>query len=267
MKVACIMCTWEEQLMAPLAIESSKDFVDRYIVMDNASKDDTVGVIKECGDKWKLDIDIYIRPDLSHRQRRMFAIKKVDEEWVLIQEADEVFHTDGPNSILNLKKLFRLRNVAFLAPMTVLFDDFLHTHPPYKQPPHLFLYHNNHTFSPPPPAAGGWRDFPEMIGVKIQLSKVYKFNCFVKSPKRMFLRQYWAEWLFTNAFKKYPNIEEYVKAKLGLDNLNDQVKEWHEKTKSTLEPYDQKKHGYYPKVIREYISRGKIRGYEKNVPP
>jgi hypothetical protein len=32
------MCTWEEEQMAPLAIESTKDFVDRYIVVDKASE-------------------------------------------------------------------------------------------------------------------------------------------------------------------------------------------------------------------------------------
>jgi len=258
-KVACVMCTWEEKEMVPLAIESSKDFVDRYLVVDKASEDGTVEAIKRCADKWKLDVEIFIRPDLPLREARMFAIEKADEDWILIQDGDEISHTDGPNSIFSLKKLFRFRHIVFHTPMTILTGDLLHTEPPYVQPPHPFLYHNNGTIYP----AEGRRDIPDMIGVNILLSRVYKFNCRVKPPKRMFLRQYWAEWcISTNSFKRYRNIEDYVKAKLGLDNLDDHVEEWYTNYMAALKPYDQKKYGYYPKVIGECIRRGQIRGYE-----
>jgi glycosyltransferase involved in cell wall biosynthesis len=257
------MCTWEEEQMAPLGIESTKDFVDRYIVVDKASEDNTVNVIKKCADEWKLNVEIYVKPDLLLRDARMFAIEKVDEDWMLILEGDEVFHTDGPNSIFNLKKLLKYRNVVFLTPQTILAGDLLHTCPPYKQPPHSFLYQNNNTFYP----AELRRDVPEMIGVKIPLSKVYKFNCRVKSPKRAFLRQYWAEWCqTTNAFEKYGSLEEYVKAKLGSKSLDYYAKEWYDRYMRTLELYDPKKYGYYPKVIREYIDKANIRGYEKSGP-
>jgi len=106
-----------------------------------------------------------------------------------------------------------------------------------------------------------------MIGARIYFSKVYKFNCRVKSPKRMFLRlKYWEEWCKeTNAFKKYRSVEEYAKAKLGTENLDDHAKKWCEEySKNVLKPFDEKKYGYYPKIIREYIRRGKIRGYEEN---
>jgi len=264
MKVACVMCTWEEKEMVPLAIESSKDFVDRYVVVDKASEDGTADIIKECMDKWNLNMDIYIKPDLLLRQARMFAVGKVDEEWILIQDGDEVFHTDGPNSIFNLKKLLKFRNVVFCTPMTVLASDFLHTRPPYIQRPHPFLYHNNHMFYPKK-----YRDdLPGMVGVRVYLSRVYKFNCCnVKSPKRQFLRlEYWEEWCIkTNAFKEYRSVEEYAKAKLGMENLDEYARKWCKRYyKNVLKPYDEKEYGYYPKVIREYIRRGKIRGYEKN---
>jgi len=78
--------------------------------------------------------------------------------------------------------------------------------------------------------------------------------------------KYWEEWCKeTNAFKKYRSVEEYAKAKLGTENLDDYEKKWCEDySKNVLKLYDEKKYGYYPKILREYIRRGKIRGYEEN---
>lgn len=261
MKVACIICTWDEERTVPLAIESSKDFVDRYVIVDKVSEDNTLEVIKECRDKWNLEMDIYVKPELPLPEAIMFAISKIDEEWILIQDADEIFHTDGPNAIGNLKKLLKFRNVVFCAPMIILAGDFLHTRYPYIQPPHPFLFHNNHTFFLRRHAG-----FPGYVGVRVYLPKVYKFNCRIKSPKRIFLRlNYWKEWcLETNAFKKYRTVEDYAKAKLGIKDLDSYAEKWCEEYyKNVLKPYDEKRYGYYPKIIREYIKRGMIRGCEQ----
>jgi len=247
--------------MVPLAIESSKYFVDRYVVVDKASKDGSVDVIRECRDRWHLDVDIYIKPELILSQARMFAVNKLDEEWILIQDGDEVFHRDGPNSVQTLRKFLRVRNVVFCAPMTQLAGDFIHTHASRQLPPHPFLYHNNDTFY----LQKHGEDLPGIVAARIYLSKVYKFNCKVKSPQRIFLYQYWGEWCkTTEAYKRYENVEDYVKARLGVKDLSVHVEKWYKRYVDTLKPYDEKKYGYYPKVIREYINQGKIRGNEKN---
>ena len=44
--VVCIMCTWDEEMMVRLALESSKEFVSRYIVVDKNGS--TIQAIKEC---------------------------------------------------------------------------------------------------------------------------------------------------------------------------------------------------------------------------
>jgi len=251
------MCTWEEERMVRLALESSKGFVDRYVVVDKASQDGTVEAILECVDKWGLNMDIYVEPDLSLQDAVMFGIDKIDEDWLLIQDGDEVFHTDGPNSIFTLRKLLRLRNVVFYTPMTVLVDDFLHTVKRYTketvgvhQPPHPFLYHNNETFS------RGSKFFPNVIGVRVYLQKVYKFNCRVKSPKRMFLRlMFWKNWSGDVGLRKeYKSVEEYAQAMLGPKNLDFEAEKWREQhLKATLLPYNEKLYGYYPKVIRKQM--------------
>ena len=170
---------------------------------------------------------------------------------------------NGPNSIFNLKKLLKHKNVVYAAPMNTLCGDFLYTRKYLqRQSPHLFLYHNNKTFY-----IEGRRDLPQMMGITITLPKVYKFNCCgVKSPKRLFLRQYWSEWCKkTDAFKKYKSIEEYVKVKLKTENLEEHIMQWYNNVyTSLLIPYNEKKYGYYPKVIREAIAQGLIRGHDQN---
>lgn len=259
MKVACVMCTWDEKRTVQLAIESTKDFVDRYIIVDKGSTDGTIEAIKESRDKWRLNMDIYIKPELWLGEARIFAFERADEEWILVQDGDEIFHTDGPNSIFKLRKLLNLKNVVYATPMNTLLRDFLHTNKYFpRQPPHSFLYNNNETFY-----IEGKGDLPEMMGVKIALKGTYKFNCNVKSPKRMFLRKYWFEWcVATDAFKRY-SIEEYVKAKLKTENLERHIKQWYDVTVSSLlAPYNAKKYGYYPKVIRRSIAQGLIRGHD-----
>lgn len=246
--VACIMCTWMEEKMVPLALESSKDFVSRYIVVDKAGG--TVPVIESCRDKWDLDMEIYVKPEMSLRECRAFALTRIDEPWILIQDGDEVFHTDGPNSIHGLRKFMDRSNIILTTPMNYLCGDVWHTNSDYpQQPHHMFLYHNNGTLREP----GLQRDLPIMNGWKIYLGTPYKFNCLIKSPKRMYLRQFWNEWCHhTQKYLRYPNIEEYVTEELGID-IETEVEKWYKEYIRSLIPYDEERWGYYPKVIRDYM--------------
>ncbi|MDH5406960.1 MAG: hypothetical protein OEX80_10530 [Candidatus Aminicenantes bacterium] len=130
--------------MVPFALESSKVFVSRYIIVDKDGE--TVPTIKECRDKWDLDIEIYIKPDLTLRESRAFAATKIDEPWILVQDGDEVFHTDGPNAIFYLRRFMDRLNIVLCALLIFLLGDFLHTRSINPQmPPHPFLYRNNGT--------------------------------------------------------------------------------------------------------------------------
>mgnify|MGYP001024343278 CR=1 FL=1 len=257
------MCTWEEGRVAPIAIESSKDFVDYFIVVDKGSEDGTAKAIEELAEKWGLDIEIHIRPDLFLYEARLFAMKRAQEDWILVQDGDEVFHTNGPNSVFRLRRLLKkFGHVTFCAPMTVLMYDFLHTMPRVHQPPHRFLYYNNGCIIEGKTNAAKKEDLPSIFGIELHLKNVYKFNCNVKSDKRMFLRGFWGEWYkATNAHRRYANLEDYVKAKLGLQDLTPLVEECVRETTAGLIPYDQDRYGYYPKVIRNHIEKGLVRGY------
>ena len=255
------MCIWEEARMASLAVESTKDFVDEYVVVDAGSTDGTREILRECGDRHGLNMRIFNRPELRLRHARLYAIEQTDAEWILIQDGDEVYHTDGPGNIESLRTLLGERDVVYRAPMPYLYLDFLHTHQKHPvQPPHMFLYQNNGTFH----LRTGRRDLPGIRGREVVLGRAYKFNCNVKSPRRMFLRNYWWEWCKATDAHETMTLEEFVKKKLQVDDLNPAIEAWMQRQHRNpkIIDYSEELYGYYPKVIREYIGRGMIRGYE-----
>lgn len=248
--VACIMCTFREEYMVPFALESSKDFVSKYIIVDKDGG--TVPTIKECRDNWDLDIEIYVKPDLTLRESRAFAATKIDEPWILVQDGDEVFHTDGPNAIFSLRRYMDRPNIVLCTPIIFLMGDFLHTRSINPQmPPHPFLYHNNGTIRAPDPP----KDLLVIDGWKIRLPSVYKFNCRVGPPRSLFLR-FKTRGLHrdTGTYLKYKNREDYITKELGID-IDSQLYEWHAKFLSECIPYDENKWGYYPKIIRHHLGR------------
>jgi len=209
-EVACIMCVWDEQLMVPLALESSKDFVSRYIVIDKNGN--TAPIIEKYADLWNLNVEIHVKPKMSLREARLFAASKITEPWIMVQDGDEVFHTDGETDISNLRHHMNQENVIFCTRMTVLMGDFKHTRnsTPF-QPPHKFLLHNNGTVK------GGITqdDIPDSDSHLITLDGIWKFNCIIKHPKRQYLRRFWEQWCKeTDSYKKYPNIEDYVREEI-----------------------------------------------------
>jgi len=248
--VACIMCTYKEEEMVQLAIESTKDFVSRYVVVDKDRS--TIPPIEHCRDRWNLNIEIYIKPNLNLRESRAFALTKVDEPWILIQDGDEVFHTDGPNSIFTLRRYMNRPHIYFTAPKNRLVGDFNHTSPTVpQQGPHRFLFHNNGTVRAPKPPA----DIPVMSGWRITLSKPYIFNCLVKTPRRTFLKQFWRNWnKETSDHTEYTNIERFVIEGLHID-IDTMLETWYEKFMANLIPYEEDRWGYYPKIIRREIRR------------
>lgn len=265
MKVAAIMCVWNERNMLPLAVESSKDFVDEYIVVDNNSDDGTLEAFEKCRERWKLKAQVFNRPDLRLKFARMFAIEQTDADWILIQDGDEIYYQRGPNPLQNLD--LSKKDTAYSTPMVYLKKDLIHTvHPDvddgfFPYPPYLvahpFLYHNNKTLEVPSKG-----DIPSYRGKGIRLNKIYKFDCSVKSPLRMFLRKYWWSWNYESNAHKTLSLEEYTKKRIGKEDLVKEAELDYSRLSSTLVLYDEKKYEPYPEVIKRYIETGRIRGYE-----
>lgn len=248
-EVACVMCTWMEERMVSLALESSRAFVSRYVVVDKDGS--TVPAIEACRDGWGLDMEIHVKPEMTLREARAFAVSRIQEPWILVQDGDEVFHTDGPSAVEGLRRFMDRPNIVLSAPMNVLCGDLRHTRPDLpQQPPHKFLYHNNGTVRAP----NTERDLPTMDGWRIKLPRPYKFNCQVKSPRRMFLRQFWKGWCKdSDAHLRYSSLEDYVAGELGI-NIDAGLETWYRDYMASLIPYDELRWGYYPEVVRRHLN-------------
>lgn len=260
--VTAIMCVWNEARMAPLALESLRDFVDEYVVVDAGSTDRTVDIIKQHAYEWDLNLQFYAKPGLKLREARLFAAEKANERWLLIADGDEVFHTDGPNAIGDVLPplLADYPGHVLRFPMRYLYADLEHTHlNRVELPPHKTLYDSaNGDLSP----MAENRDLPAYSGGAHTVDRVIKFNVGVKTWRRMFLREkYWYEWS-KRADSDLP-IAEYARRELGVDDLGDCVEGFRERRLGSpnVVAYDAEEYGYVPKVIREYVDAGDLRGF------
>lgn len=239
--------------MIRLALQSSKDFVTRYIVVDKTGS--TVPAIKECIDAWDIDMEIFVKPEMTLRESRAYALEHISEPWVLIQDGDEVYHTNGPKGIHTLRELMNRSDVVYCASGPVLTGDFYHIHPRHSDLlPHPFLYHNNGTLKAPDLR----RDHLIMDGWKIRLPDTYKFNCAIKSPKRLFLRRFWNECFSGPHAGLFNNLEDYAVNYRRID-LDKEVDAWYSTLFDNLVIYDEDVWGKYPELIKHEIE-GKNNG-------
>lgn len=258
MKIAAVMCTWEEPNMAPLAIESVKDYVDEIVCVDKPGPSRTDLIVQEACDMWGLPCKIY-RNDMRLRDARLYAFWKSDADWIVVLDGDEVYHTDGPGGAHRFRELIETgpRACVYRAPMNYLYLDLLHTRTSQPQMAgHRFLYRNEGV------KPAGLRDLPQQKGPIVNLPDVYKFNCGVKPLPRIFMRRkHWVtwskrydgpldfdEWLFTFKGKRPEDLvprDPYAADDVVL--------------------YDPEEWGPRPKIIKEHIERGMLTGFEPRI--
>lgn len=249
-EVAGVMCVWNEQHNVDLALESSKDFVDRYIVVDKNG--DTIPVVKEYADKFDLDVEYHVKPSLGLAESRLFAIERSGSEWVLVQDGDEVYSTSGANDLRNLRGLMVYPNIIVRSRKNVLVVDYLHTQE-LNNGYHNFFFHNNGCLK-----ATKERDVPYGGGRVINLEPVYIFNLTgVKPPKKLFYRQkYWRDYNLGEGYRQFTSIEEFVRVGMGLSITDEQIEEWFAEYRAKAIPYDEEVQGLLPDVILRRLRRG-----------
>lgn len=238
--VAAILCVWDEQDNVSLAIESTKDFVSRYVVVDKNG--DTIPVIREVQDRYGLDVEYHVRPELTLREARLFAASRITEPWIMIQDGDEVI--DHANE---LRRYMRYPNTVYKSRKNVIIKDRYHTQP-LNNGYHSFLYHNNGTLKPhrkPRP------DIPDYEGRPVYLAGVIRTNLSgLKSPERLFYyHRYWLEYQMSGLVDRYPTIEEYVKHHLKEDVTEEEIQTWYSEYVGSAIPYDHTVQGPMPEVL------------------
>jgi len=237
--ISGIMCVYEEEKMAPYAIRSVADYIDELIVINKPSTDKTEYVIKETCRDAGLPLhfeDSYLRL----RQARLYAFKKARYDWCLIVDGDEVFHTEGPAGAHKLNEIIECGISCYRAPMNYLYLDTKHGKRSQPQKAkHRFLYPNDDNVKP-----RGLRDLPDYDGTIFELNDVFKFNCGIKSPERMYKRQWWYDW--SKLYDGPLTFDEWITENRVYPSKEDMELE----LRASAVPYDEKEWGVIPKMLR-----------------
>ena len=160
-EVGCAIPVWNESDTIGLALESSMQFVTRYVVIDKNGE--TIPTIKKIQKKYGLNIDYYIKPDLNLLESRRFGLEKIHETWILMLDGDEVLIPEL------LKQKMKYKNTYIRSCKNIL-------HPNNKTQVvnngfHNILLHNNGTVFVPEK-----NNIPRMKGRAIYLDEPCIFN-------------------------------------------------------------------------------------------
>lgn len=278
--ISAMIRTKNEEDWIELSILSIKDFADEIIIID-ASTDNTPNIIEKVKKEHNLNIRLIRYEDKdklptgdSYTEQSNIALKNTQYRWILRWDGDMVARTDGENSILNLKrKLMELDNkkyyIIFFSQIILSMDVF---HCLKNSPIHregwLHTYSPNLVYK----NMGRFEELQVPIYYKrVELKEIYGFHCNIKSAERMFLRSFWTDWRDEGEYTKFPKLEDYVKSKIrekyNTEDINEAIKIQLKKYINELVPYDSKKYGDYPKLLKEYLKNPKYKVIYKDGKP
>jgi len=250
--ISGIMCTWEEETMAPTVIEAVAPYIDELVVINMPGRDNTGAAIKNKCTEIGLPLK-YTENHMKLRYARLEAFRQAESDWCLIVDGDEVYHTDGPAGAHTLQRLIEeapRKGCVYRAPMNYLYLDFLHSRrfPPQKAA-HKFFYCNDEKIC----RMSQKRNLPKYRGKHITLPDVYKFNCGIKPPDRILLRNnFLIEWRkrYGGELGFYEWVKKNTDYRLGVNTLEKLYNH------NNVILYDEDKWGVRPKIIRDMIEKG-----------
>jgi hypothetical protein len=288
--VVAIMCVWEEEKMLPLALNSTKDFVTEYIIINKPGLDDTKKVIFECKDKWNLNIK-YIESDMKLREARKYCVEISQDyaDYYLIQDGDEIYFNSGSTNVQNLTKYMN-DNYDFCFTSMILINDrldltlknttWLVPHPFFfKNPKNLinpedFIWINKGDL---PCLSCSWK-----YKVKTYKSAVennpWKFDCTIKNYRRSWLRSVFTAWhdgdnicTIEEYAEKYHHDMIWHKNKFPNITMQEVINITEESKKKILDKlewhniYDENKYFKCPDIITKYKNHNLLFGYSGTI--
>ena len=285
--VVAIMALWDEALTLPLAIDSSRHFVDEYFVIHKVGTDNTADVLRKCQEKWSLRVQ-YMASNMTLRNARMHVIRATRDyaDLYLVQDGDEIMYHRGPTALSAAFSLIYGAGYNMIQGKQVyLKHNLVSTYKDSYTPGGQFKWGGhpaNGIMLIPHPVV--FRNIPEQIyfpeainqdepgirGSEILTHDPWKFDVSVKHPLREYLRGFWLGWTEAGSPGR---IEEWVAAHdsnfiaAAATNANwtlldsalvlveHQAAEW-------LAPYKESEWHTYPDAIKVYIDAGRLRGYD-----
>ena len=284
--VVCIMALWDEALTLPLALDSSRHFVNEFIVVHKKGNDDTFEVLQKCILKWGLRVR-YFESNLTLRQARLFAISVSNAyaDVYLLQDGDEVMYHRGPTAISNaLPLLFNSGYEAIASKMVYLKHNLVSTFPDQYRAggagkwggfpangiiliPHLTIFRNLPNIVMPTALT---EDVPVVRGNTLVLHDPWKFDISIKHPIREYLRAWFLDWSregspgrIEDFAVSHDHAHQVASAENSSWTLADTALRYvKENFEGTLSRYNENEWHTYPDAIRIYIEAGYVRGYE-----
>lgn len=243
------------------SIHSILPVADEICIADNGSSDGTYEIIKDMAQKETGLIHLWRCPEMKHVELSNFILQKTRFHYVFRWDGDMVAHTSGPYDIRNLRtRLLKLNPrryyLIYLRHINLSGDLF---HQDRREMVHIEEY--IHTYS----EAAYFIHPGRFEAVKFPLYyrplfwyEPYAFHVNVKPRERMLMRDFWEEWMEKKEYERYPTLEEYVKGhindKFGTSQIKEAAQRCLEKALAFHFPYDEKKFGPYPELLRPYLA-------------
>lgn len=266
--ISALMRVKNEVDWIELSVLSIKDFVDEIIIVDS-STDSTTQIIKKLANKYD-NIHWFYLPEENIVKASNLALMKSNYQWILKWDADYIAKDsirELRQKIMNLgQNTFYFMNIPFIH----LRGDLYHQ---LRQRP-IHIEQRAFTWSPKLKYIQAGR-FEQVVGSRIwgkrlplyykeiPCTKIYAFHCDIKPARRMLFRRFWTDWMELGDYVSFPRLEDYVKYRIR--------KEWNVKSFEEAEkivvtnmirevvPYDKKKFGEYPNILRTRLKNPRYR--------
>ena len=262
--ISIIMRVKDEEDWIGLSIQSIRDIADEIVIVDNGSIDRTYEMLEEIAKKENNLIKLWRKPELDHCALSNFALDQTTFRWIFRWDGDMVARTTGNYNISNFReRILSLGNrryyLIYLRHIN-LAGDLFHQDP--KEMVHIEEY--IHTFSDRAryihPGRFEAVKFPKYYR-PLFWYEPYSFHVNVKPARRMLLRHFWEDWMELKDYRKYPQLEDYVKEKMEEEF---ETKSWEEAQEICVQkvckdyiPYNPDVFGPYPDLLKPHLESPK----------
>ena len=246
----------EEWWIKP-SLLSIKDLVNEYIVIDG-STDNTIRIIDEVGKEWGLNLRHVIDFDEDYVSVSNKALGLANYRWILRWDADFIAKEEMTSVVRGLIDGFDPRKFYVVYwPHICLDGDLFHQDAsnPFSFEHWLASCAPKSRFVKIP---HGWEYFhvPSYYAKRIELDQPLSFHLrTVRPPVRLLFRKYWHECEVQELDGKV-RLEEYVQKRIneeyGVDSIDAAAQIYLRGLLSQLTPYDKKKYGDYPQLLKDY---------------